>query len=88
MAYKNIVLSKSGSFELIKSVRSKGSTKYLVKVNPWRVRYLDMAEFGKLADPSKNRRVSAYGYVWKFNTRIEAEELTAMAVLKGLARIQ
>jgi len=84
MAYKNTVLSTTGHLQLVKSVKEKGSTKYLIVLkNGWRYKRLN--EVYALIETSKNKYVSmGIHRAWKFNTRREAEEVIAVAALSGL----
>ena len=82
MAHKNKVLSTSGSLQLIQSINERGGKKYLIKWN-W-VWSNHKSAITEICDPVGNRTVNG-GYMWKFNTRKEAEEAMAVAVLKGFS---
>lgn len=83
MAHKNKVLSTSGSLQLIQSINERGGKKYLIKWDWHRSNY--KAGIKEICDPVGNRTVNG-GYMWKFNTRKEAEEAMAVAVLKGFSK--
>lgn len=81
MAYKNKVLSVSGKWRLVRSVSGRSIKYLIVHGGGWSIATL--SEMEKLFDPVGNRKVHAMSYTWKFNTRNEAEQLLAIAVLKG-----
>jgi hypothetical protein len=81
MAYRNKILFVSNRWRLVRSVRAKSSIKYLIVNTGWP--NANLAEMEQLFDPIGNRKVSSMAYTWKFNTRNEAEQLLAIAVLKG-----
>ena len=83
MAHKNKILSTAGRLQLIQSINERGGRKFLIKLqghwnSPWQ-------ECKALFDPVGTRKVAGAD-MWKFNTRKEAEELMAVAVLKGYSR--
>lgn len=83
MAYKNTPLSEHGDLRLFKSVKAKGSIKYIIQASGY-FEYSAVDRLCKLFDPIGNRRISGLFTSWKFNTRAEAEQLLAVAVLRGL----
>ncbi len=83
MAYKNKLVSTSGRLQLIQSTKKSGSRKFLIKLNyTWTSK---LSEISELFDPEQTRRLAG-GFMWKFNTRKEAEELMAIAILKGYSK--
>jgi hypothetical protein len=83
MAHKNKVLSTAGRLQLINSVNERGGRKFLIKLGRgWNSHRTECEE---LFDPTGSRKVAGAD-MWKFNTRKEAEELMAVAVLKGYSR--
>ena len=83
MAHKNKILSTAGRLQLIQSINERGGRKYLIKLQYfWGA---EITECRELFDPNNSRKAGA-GHMWKFNTRKEAEELMAVAILKGYSR--
>ncbi len=81
MSYKTTILSTHGCLQLSKSVHNKGSTKYIIKLKTFL--HDNIMDIDLLLNPHGNRLISGSLYMWKFNTRHEAEELMLLAVLKG-----
>ena len=83
MAHKNKVLSTAGRLQLINSVNERGGRKFLIKLGSGWNSYRTGCK--ALFDPAGTRKVAGADML-KFNTRKEAEELMAVAILKGYSR--
>ena len=87
MTYRNTTLITNGKLQLIQSVKVGGRKKYIIKWHGWPFNHANTTAMKQLADPIGNRLIPGSAYMWKFNTRKEAEEIMSMAVLQGLIHV-
>lgn len=82
MRHRNKVLREGTWYQLIKSTNPKtGRHHYIISVNIYTAMCNDLNQLRKHFDPQVSRG-GKWGTRWKYRSRLEAEKLLTLALLK------